>query len=64
MKQLEEATLHRKGQTQTIIDHLDFNEVVRLTKREEFVPYDALRKSNLQKKSTYIFRIILTLILK
>jgi len=52
MKQLEEATLHRKGHTSNIIDALDFNEVVRLTKREEFVPYDALRKSNLQKKSS------------
>lgn len=49
---LEEATSQRKGHSLNIIDHLDFKETIKLTKREEFIPYDAQKKLNLQKKSS------------
>ncbi len=53
MKMLEEATSQRKGHSLNIIDHLDFKETIKQTRREEFIPYDAQKKLNLQKKSSY-----------
>jgi hypothetical protein len=38
-----------------IIDPLDFNQAMKLTKREEFVSYDSYKKLNVQKKTRLDF---------